>query len=82
MTKLASSLAAVGDDGLDSALVIADLRRQNAALQAELDELQPVISSAVLAATAFRLRDHQALTGALRLLVRAVDRLERRRAAD
>jgi hypothetical protein len=51
-------------------------------LQAELDELQATISAAVLAATAFRLRDHQALTGALRLLVRAVDRLEQRRARD
>ena len=82
MTNLASSIAVVGDDGSGHALVIADLRRQNAALQAELDELQPVISTAVLAATAFRLRDHQALTGALRLLVRAVDRLENRRARD
>jgi hypothetical protein len=80
MTNVVSSIAATGDDGLD--LVIADLRRQKAALQAELDELQPLVSSAVLVATAFRLRDHQALTGALRLLVRAVDRLERRRAAD
>jgi hypothetical protein len=82
MTNLASSIAVVGDDGSGHALVIADLRRQNAALQAELDELQPVISTAVLAATAFRLRDHQALTGALRLLVRAVDRLENRRGRD
>ena len=82
MTNLASSIAVVGDDGSGHALVIADLRRQNAALQAGLDELQPVISTAVLAATAFRLRDHQALTGALRLLVRAVDRLENRRGRD
>lgn len=81
MTNLASSIAMAGDDGSDRALVI-DLRRQNAALQAELDELQATISAAVLAATAFRLRDHQALTGALRLLVRAVDRLEQRRARD
>jgi hypothetical protein len=44
-----------GDD-----LAIADLHEQNVALRAELHEVEPVISAAVLAATAFRLRDSAA----------------------
>ena len=59
----------------------ADLDTENEALRAELDQHQPVMSAAVLTATAFRLRDRQALTGALRLLVRAVRNLEQRGAA-
>jgi hypothetical protein len=38
-----------------------------------------VISAAVLAATAFRLRDQRGLVSALRLLVRAMTWLEERR---
>ena len=39
-----------------------------------------MISAAVLAATAFRLRDQRGLVSALRLLVRATTWLEERRA--
>jgi hypothetical protein len=81
MTKAPSSIAAVrhdhqldGDD-----LGIPDLQEQNVALRAELDEVQPVVSAAVLAATAFRLRDQSGLVSALRLLVRATTWLEEQR---
>jgi hypothetical protein len=50
------------------------------ALPAEPDEVEAVISAALLAATAFRLRDRQALLSALRLLVRATRSFERRHA--
>jgi len=59
---------------------IADLHRQACALQAELDEVQPVISAAVLAATAFRMRDNDNLVSALRILVGATKTFEERRA--
>jgi hypothetical protein len=61
-------------------LAVADLHLQNTALREELDEVQPVISAALLAATAFRLRDQDGLVSALRLLVRAIQWLEGRRA--
>lgn len=80
MTKAPSSIVAVRHDQLDGDdLAIADLQEQNVALRAELDEVQPVISAAVLAATAFRLRDQSSLVSALRLLVRATTWLEDRR---
>jgi hypothetical protein len=80
MTTAPSSILAVRHDLLDGDdLPIADLQEQNVALRAELDEVQPVISAAVLAATAFRLRDQRGLTSALRLLVRAMTWLEERR---
>jgi hypothetical protein len=80
MTKAPSSFAVVRHDQLDGDdLAIADLQEQNVALRAELDEVQPVISAAVLAATAFRLRDQSSLVSALRLLVRATTWLEDRR---
>ena len=60
-------------------MAIADVQEQNVALRAELDEVQPVISAAVLAATAFRLRDQGSLVSALRLLVRATSWFEERR---
>ena len=59
---------------------IADLHRQTRALRSELDEVQPLISAAVLAATAFRLRDNDGLVSALRILVGATRTLEERRA--
>ncbi len=52
------------------------LQRQIDSLQAELDELEPVIGAAILAATAFRLRDEEGLILALRNLVRGLKRLE------
>ena len=62
MTKAPSSITAVRHAQLDGDdLAIADLHRQNIALRTELDEVQPVISAAVLAATAFRLRDQRGL---------------------
>lgn len=41
-----------------------------AELVAELERVEPIISAALLAATAFRMRDHDALISALRMLVR------------
>ena len=80
MTMAASSITVIRNDQLDGDdLAIADLHEQNLALRAELDEVQPVISAAVLAATAFRLRDQSGLVSALRLLVRATTWLEERR---
>ena len=80
MTTAPSSITAVRHDQLDrDDLAIADLHEQNVALRAELDEVQPVISAAVLAATAFRLRDQHGLISALRLLARALAGLEERR---
>jgi hypothetical protein len=61
-------------------LAIADLHRQTRALRSELDEVQPLISAAVLTATAFRLRDNDGLVSALRILVGATRTLEERRA--
>ena len=69
MTMAPSSITAVRHDQLDGDdLAIADLHEQNTELRAELDEVQPVISAAVLAATAFRMRDQNGLVSALRLL--------------
>ena len=80
MTTAPSSITAVRHDRLDGDdLAIADLHEQNVGLRAELHEVQPVISAAVLAATAFRLRDQRGLVSALRLLVRATTWLEERR---
>jgi hypothetical protein len=80
MTTAPSSITAVRHDQLDGDdLAIADLHEQNVDLRAELHDVQPVISAAVLAATAFRLRDHRGLISALRLLVRATTWLEERR---
>jgi hypothetical protein len=86
MTKAPSSITAVrcdqpdGGDLLDhDYLAAADSHEQTTELRAELDEVQPVISAAVLAATAFRLRDQNGLISAMRLLVRATRGLEVRR---
>lgn len=80
MTKAPSSMTAVRCDQLDGDdLAIADLHEQNTALRAELDEVQALISAAVLTATAFRLRDQDGLVSALRLLVRTTTGLETRR---
>ena len=80
MTTAPSSITAVHHDQLDGDdLALVDLHEQNVALRAELHEVQPVISAAMLAATAFRLRDQRGLTSALRLLVRAMTGLEERR---
>ena len=69
MTK--TTRAAVDDQLSDSNPSIAELHRENRELRAELDQVEPVISAAVLAATAFRMRDQEALVSALRMLVRA-----------
>jgi hypothetical protein len=63
-------------------LAIADLHRETRALRSELDEIQPLISAAVLTATAFRLRDNDGLVSALRILVGATRTLEERRACS
>ena len=55
---------------------VLSLRRQVDDLRAELEGLEPVIGAAVLAAAAFRLRDEEGLTLALRNLVRSLRRLE------
>jgi hypothetical protein len=92
MNKPASTILAACDD-FSSDLCIdrpsdhpsdhptfADLHRQTRALRSELDEVQPLISAAVLAATAFRMRDNDGLVSALRILVGATRTLEERRA--
>jgi hypothetical protein len=88
MNEPASTILAAYDDfssdpcidQQDDRLALADLHRQTRALRSELDEVQPLISAAVLTATAFRLRDNDGLVSALRLLVGATRTLEERRA--
>ena len=88
MNKPASTILAACDDFSNEPCasqhadrpIIADLHRQTRALRSELDEVQPLISAAVLAATAFRLRDNDGLVSALRILVGATKMLEERRA--
>ena len=90
MNEPASTIFAARDDfshelcidQQDDQPTFADLRRQTRALRSELDEVQPLISAAVLAATAFRLRDNDGLVSALRILVGATKTLEERRAHD
>jgi hypothetical protein len=78
MTEAASAIAVLCDERNDDEdLASAALQRRTMALPAEPDEIEAVISAAVLAATAFRLRDRQALLSALRLLVRATRSFER-----
>jgi hypothetical protein len=82
MNEAANSIAVLCNEQLDDEdLAIADLHRQNTLLRTELDEVQPVISASLLVATAFRLRDQNALVSALRLLVRAMQLFEARREA-
>ena len=81
MTDAASLLAATPHVRLNDDATLSALDRENLALRAELDELEPVISAAVLAATAFRLREHDGLNDALRLLVQATNLLEKTRPA-
>ena len=50
--------------------------QDDCALRAELARVEPVVSVALLAATAFRLRDHDALISALRMLVRVTRSFE------
>ncbi len=88
MNEPASAIVAARDDFSDQDYTnrniglsaIDDLHQQTRALKSELDEVQPLISAAVLAATAFRLRDNDALVSALRILVGATKTLEERRA--
>jgi hypothetical protein len=88
MNEPASTILAAYDDFSNDPCIgqqgdqpaIADLHRQTRALRSELDEVQPLISAAVLAATAFRLRDNDGLVSALRILVGATRTFEERRA--
>jgi hypothetical protein len=88
MNEAANTILAAYDDFADDHGIelqgdhsaLADLHRQTRALRSELDEVQPLISAAVLAATAFRLRDNDGLVSALRILVGATRTLEERRA--
>jgi hypothetical protein len=88
MNEPASTILAAYDDFSNDHCIerqgdhpaIADLHRETRALRSELDEVQPLISAAVLAATAFRLRDNDGLVSALRILVGATRTLEERRA--
>jgi hypothetical protein len=88
MNEPASTILAACDDFSNDHCIerqgdhpaIADLHRETRALRSELDEVQPLISAAVLAATAFRLRDNDGLVSALRILVGATRTLEERRA--
>jgi hypothetical protein len=56
----------------------ADAAGRLGALQGELAAQQPVVSAAVLVATAFRMRDEAGLIDTLRLLTQAVLGLEQR----
>jgi hypothetical protein len=81
MTEAASAIAVLCSQQIDDQdLAHAALQRRTVALPAEPDEVEAVISAALLAATAFRLRDRQALLSALRLLVRATRSFESRHA--
>ena len=80
MTEAASAIAVHCDEQTDDDLASAALQRRAMALPAEPDEVEAVISAALLAATAFRLRDRQALLSALRMLVRATRSFEARHA--
>jgi hypothetical protein len=81
MTEAASAIAVLCNQQIDDQdLAHAALQRRTVALPAEPDEVEAVISAALLAATAFRLRDRQALLSALRLLVRATRSFESRHA--
>jgi hypothetical protein len=88
MNKPASTILAASDDFSNDLCIdqqrdhstVADLHRETRAPRSELDEVQPVISDAVLAATAFRMRDNDGLVSALRILVGATKTLEERRA--
>ena len=73
--SIAASTAEIGDHWHTP-----DRAQQVHELRTELAELQPLVSAAVLTATAFRMRDHEALISALRLLVRCVRLVEERRA--
>jgi len=55
-----------------------DWPQDNHALRAELARLEPVVGAALLVATAFRLRDHDALVSALRMLVSVTRGFEER----
>ena len=80
MTEAARAIAVLCDEQTDDDLATAALQRRSMALPAERDEVEAVISAALLAATAFRLRDRQALLSALRMLVRATRSFEARHA--
>jgi len=80
MTEAASAIAVLCDEQTDDDLASAALQRRTKALPAEPDEVEAVISAALLAATAFRLRDRQGLLSALRMLVRATRSFEARHA--
>ena len=80
MTEAASAIAVLCDEQTDDDLASAALQRRSTALPAQRDEVEAVISAALLAATAFRLRDRQGLLSALRMLVRATRSFEARHA--
>ena len=80
MTEAARAIAVLCDEQTDDDLATAALQRRSMALPAERDEVEAVISAALLAATAFRMRDRQALLSALRMLVRATRSFEARHA--
>jgi hypothetical protein len=82
MTEAASAIAVLRHDqpGEQGTTVVGLLQRRNALLRAELDEVEPVISAALLVATAFRLRDQEGLLSALRMLVEATRSFEEGRA--
>jgi hypothetical protein len=81
MNEAASAIAVRCDERTDDDdLARAALQRRSMALPAQPDEVEAVISAALLAATAFRLRDRQGLLSALRMLVRATRSFEARHA--
>jgi hypothetical protein len=82
MITAASAIAVLCHDESEHAAPATNLlQRRNLQLRAELDEVEPLISAALLVTTAFRLRDHDGLLSALRLLVEATDSFEASRCA-
>lgn len=71
MTKPKKTSVRVVPSGLNDQQA-ADFRHQEHVQSADYTPFEPLISAAILTATAFRLKDQEALIQALRRLVRAV----------
>ncbi|HEX6143735.1 MAG TPA: hypothetical protein VFZ01_13525 [Geminicoccaceae bacterium] len=78
MTEYDAALAAASRSVVRAGSPSADAHEQSGGTRAELAQLEPLISAALLTATAFRLRDREALDEALRLLVGATHEIEKK----
>ncbi len=77
MSKSRKTSARDGSFGLNDRQA-PDFRHQGQIQAADYTPFEPLITTAILTATAFRLRDDDALTEALRMLVQAVRPFEAR----